>query len=53
MCPSANGTRTSPTEFAARADFTSEVAESNPDWKIDLNDEVIGRGAGRRATSPR
>jgi hypothetical protein len=37
-----------PAEFEARADFTSEVAESNPDWKLDLNDEVIGgwRGEG-------
>jgi len=37
-----------PADFAAHADFTAEVAESNPDWKLDLNDEVIGtwRGEG-------
>jgi hypothetical protein len=35
-----------PTEFAASADFTSELAEANPDWKLDLNDEVIGRWRG-------
>jgi hypothetical protein len=35
-----------PTEFSASADFTSELAEANPDWKLDLNDEVIGRWRG-------
>jgi hypothetical protein len=35
-----------PSEFEAQADFTSETAESNPDWKLDLNDEVIGRWRG-------
>jgi hypothetical protein len=33
-------------DFAASADFTSELAESNPDWKLDLNDEVIGTWRG-------
>ena len=40
---SANG---APDEFAARADFTSETADDNPDWQIDLNEEVIGRWRG-------
>jgi hypothetical protein len=35
-----------PSEFEARVDFTAELAESNPDWKLDLNDEVIGRWRG-------
>jgi hypothetical protein len=35
-----------PAEFEASADFTSEVAEANPEWKLDLNDEVIGRWRG-------
>jgi hypothetical protein len=35
-----------PDEFAARADFTSETADDNPDWQIDLNEEVIGRWRG-------
>jgi hypothetical protein len=35
-----------PAEFEAAADFTSETAEANPDWKLDLNDEVIGRWRG-------
>jgi hypothetical protein len=35
-----------PTDFHSSADFTSEVAEANPDWKLDLNDEVIGTWRG-------
>jgi hypothetical protein len=35
-----------PSAFAAHADFTSELAEANPDWKLDLNDEVIGAWRG-------
>jgi hypothetical protein len=33
-------------DFAATADFTDVLAEDNPDWKIDLNDDVIGRWRG-------
>ncbi|HEX2466712.1 MAG TPA: hypothetical protein VHJ54_00770 [Solirubrobacterales bacterium] len=32
-----------PTDFQAKADFTGVLAEDNPDWRIDLNDDVIGR----------
>ena len=35
-----------PSDFAATADFTSELAEANPEWKLDLNDEVIGTWRG-------
>jgi hypothetical protein len=35
-----------PTDFRAKADFTDILAEDNPDWKIDLNDDVIGRWRG-------
>lgn len=35
-----------PAEFAAKADFTDVLAEGNPDWRIDLNDDVIGRWRG-------
>jgi hypothetical protein len=35
-----------PGEFEARVDFTAELAEENPDWKIDLNDDVIGPWRG-------
>jgi hypothetical protein len=35
-----------PADFQASADFTAELAESNPDWKLDLNDDVIGTWRG-------
>jgi hypothetical protein len=37
-----------PSEFAAIADFTSETAAENPDWQLDLCEEVVGawRGEG-------
>jgi hypothetical protein len=35
-----------PSEFEAHVDFTAELAESNPDWKLDLNDEVIATWRG-------
>jgi hypothetical protein len=35
-----------PADFAAKADFTDILAEDNPDWRIDLNDDVIGRWRG-------
>jgi hypothetical protein len=35
-----------PTDLRAKADFTDVLAEGNPDWKIDLNDDVIGRWRG-------
>jgi hypothetical protein len=35
-----------PSDFRAAADFTDVLADDNPDWKIDLNDEVIGRWRG-------
>jgi hypothetical protein len=31
-----------PGELEAEADFTDITADDNPDWKIDLNDAVIG-----------
>jgi len=35
-----------PADFEARAEFTAELAESHPDWKLDLNDDVIGNWRG-------
>jgi hypothetical protein len=35
-----------PTDLEAIAEFTDVLAEHNPDWRIDLNDEVIGRWRG-------
>ena len=39
---------TGPTDFEARADFTAELAEANPDWKLDLNDDVVGSWRGEQ-----
>ena len=35
-----------PADFAAKADFTDVLAEDNPEWRIDLNDDVVGRWRG-------
>jgi hypothetical protein len=35
-----------PRDFRASADFTDILAEDNPDWRIDINDDVIGRWRG-------
>jgi hypothetical protein len=35
-----------PTGFRAAADFTDVLAEDNRDWRMDLNDDVIGRWRG-------
>ena len=31
-----------PADLRSKADFTDVTAETNPDWRIDLNDDVIG-----------
>ncbi len=40
-----------PSGFEARADFTAELAESNPDWKLDLNDDVVATWRGEQGKS--
>jgi hypothetical protein len=35
-----------PGDFQAKADFTDILAEDNADWRIDLNDDVVGRWRG-------
>ncbi|MFN8161947.1 MAG: hypothetical protein U0R52_12980 [Solirubrobacterales bacterium] len=35
-----------PRDLRAAADFTDVLAEQNPGWRIDLNDDVIGRWRG-------
>jgi hypothetical protein len=35
-----------PSDFSAHVDFTEETAERNPDWTLDLCDEVIGAWRG-------
>ncbi len=37
-----------PTDFKATADFTDVVADDNPDWTIDISDEVIGTWRGEQ-----
>jgi hypothetical protein len=43
--PSAEGGE--PSDFLAYVDFTEETAERNPDWRLDLCDEVIGSWRGQ------
>ncbi len=40
-----------PSDFEARADYTSELAEENPDWKLDLNDDVVGTWRGEKGNA--
>jgi hypothetical protein len=35
-----------PSDLSAKADFTDVTAADNPDWRIDLNDDVIGKWRG-------
>src|SRR3954464_919513 len=42
--PSAEGGE--PTAFTAEADVTEETAAQHPEWKLDLNDEVVGSWRG-------
>lgn len=35
-----------PSEFSAQLDFTDETAARNPEWQLDLCDEVIGSWRG-------
>ncbi len=35
-----------PSELSAYVDFTDETAERNPDWKLDLCEEIIGAWRG-------
>jgi hypothetical protein len=44
--PPADGSTDEASDLAAHADFTSETADANPDWRIDLGEEVIGRWRG-------
>ena len=42
-----------PSDFAATVDFTDETAERNPDWKLDLCDEVDRQLARRGGAASR
>ncbi|HEY2398617.1 MAG TPA: hypothetical protein VGH78_06455 [Solirubrobacteraceae bacterium] len=35
-----------PSDFYAHVDFTDELAEHNPDWRMDLCEEVVGSWRG-------
>lgn len=37
-----------PADFQAHADWTEETAEANPDWEMDLCEEVIGGWRGEQ-----
>jgi hypothetical protein len=37
-----------PHGFGAVADFTTELAEEHPEWRLDLCDEVVGGWRGER-----
>jgi hypothetical protein len=40
-----------PRDFETRADFTAETAEFNPDWKLDLNDDVVAVWRGEKGNT--
>jgi len=40
------GEQREPGEFFAQVDYTAETAEQNPDWQLDLCEEVIGQWRG-------
>ena len=40
-----------PSEFSAVADFTDATARANPDWELDLCEEVVGVWRGERGNS--
>lgn len=42
----ADGEGGEPADFLAHADFTDETADDNPDWRVDLNEEVVARWRG-------
>lgn len=37
-----------PAEFYAWADYTADTAEQNPDWRMDISQEVVGGWRGER-----
>ena len=44
----AEGDGGAPADFASEVDYTTETVENNPDWRLDLNDEVIGTWRGEQ-----
>ena len=50
--PDGSGDEQEPSDFAASADFTDELAETHPEWRMDLCDEVIGTWRGEAGNRP-
>jgi len=46
--PHAEGADQEPSGFESSADFTPETAEQNPDWKLDLCEDVVGGWRGEQ-----
>jgi hypothetical protein len=44
----AGGDDAEPEHFAASADYTPELAENHPEWRLDLCDEVLGGWRGEQ-----
>lgn len=40
-----------PIDFLAWADYTTETADENPEWKLDLSEEVIGEWRGEQGNT--
>jgi hypothetical protein len=45
------GEEREPSDFSAHLDFTDETAARNPEWQLDLCDEVIGSWRGHAGAS--
>ena len=45
------GEEREPSEFSAVAEFTADTAEENPDWELDLCEEVVGVWRGEQGES--
>lgn len=41
------GVDSEPSDFATKVDFTEETAERNPQWQLDICEEVIGSWRGQ------
>ncbi len=44
--PEGSGSEAEPSSFRSTADFTDETAEANPEWTLDLSDDVLGEWRG-------
>ena len=49
--PEGAGDAQEPSDFAASADFTDELAANHPEWRMDLCDEVIGTWRGENGNA--